>query len=631
MTGPQNTLPNADLSADIARWKGQLPDRVELARAFQASSAGLAEKKLRQWNASGLADGAIPASQRVQISLCGFGTLNYLAPFVRWAALAEGFVPKLTVGSYNQLFQDLACPDSEAIQADTDIVWIWLDLADIVPEPLWQTPRALLAPQSRLVVEQAVHNLVEALVSARARTKALFLINEFVPMRRSPLGIADGAAGQGFAALHRVANDCLQQAVLRMGSACVFPLGHFLMRFGLERACDPRLRLLADCRFSPDFHFQAAHGLGPYIRSIKGTMRKVLVLDLDNTLWGGVVGEDGWDGVRIGEGDPVSKAFAAFQKAILELYDRGVILAINSKNNWTDVQELFACREEMLLKLDHFASIQVNWQDKATNCRTIAQEINVGVDSLVFWDDNPQERALVRELLPEVLVVEVPSDPSRRAGQLMDLDVFDSLVLTEEDSTRGRMYVEDRLRREAAVTAPDLGSFLESLGLKVGVARAADGNVARLASLLARTNQFNLTTQRHTEQDLRRWAADADWSVLGFSAEDRFGSYGIVGLTILRKRPAWAEIDSLLLSCRAMGKGIEDCMLAAAARQACQWGLHQVRARYIPTKKNMPARDFLPSHGFVELARGPDGAEYTIRLEGDRLAMPSHVTVEFPV
>ncbi len=234
----------------------------------------------------------------------------------------------------------------------------------------------------------------------------------------------------------------------------------------------------------------------------------------------------------------------------------------------------------------------------------------------------------MRENIEDVYVVEPPADPSKWADFLRDFNFFDSLQLSDEDARRGQMYAEDKLRRDVASVIPDIKSFLRSLNLKVKCRSACEENIPRIVSLLTRTNQFNLTTKRHPEQSIREWSKDPDWKIVSYSAEDRFGSYGIVGVTILKRLSDSAEIDSFLLSCRALGKGIEDVMLAAVAHQARQMGLTNLRATYIPTKKNIPIKDFLPAKGFLQNGKSEETTKYFINLKNQDLPIPEHVTFE---
>lgn len=625
MRGPDAA---ADFPSLLAAWRVDLPSRTILARLFDIADPREAQQRLRQWNNASMA-GAVPwpASQRIHVALTGFTTLDYLAPHIEAALLADGFVPRVTVAGYNQLFQTLADPESQMFQPGVEVLWIWCDLLDIMPASFARDPASLVSEAGLRASQEAVDQLTASLQAARGRSNALFLVNDFAPMRRSPLGIADGAHPIGFEGVYRRANEWLAGGLATIGASYRFPLDQLVRWWGLERACDPRLRLVADCPFTPGFLSQAAAGLRPYVRALKGATRKVLVLDADKTLWGGVVGEDGWDGVRIGT-DPVGMAYQRFQESVLELHRRGVILALNSKNNPADVEEVFRNRAEMVLRPEHFASIQLNWQDKVANCHAIAEEINVGLDALVFWDDNPAERHLVRESLPDVQVVEVPTDPSQWAGVLRDLTWFDSLETTAEDAERGRMYAEDRIRRKAAVTATDMAAFFESLGLTLTTTPVSDLNITRVVALLSRTNQFNLTTRRHSETVIREMAASDEWSLLTYGAEDRFGGYGMVGVTILERLNDVAQVDSVLLSCRALGKGIETAMLATMVQMARSWGVQTLRATYIGTRKNAPVKDYLSGHGFVSVAERAGEVDYELDLVNESVAFPAHILLE---
>ena len=628
MTSGNSSDNTSNLPELFSQWSNEPPYRTSMADVFDTADLNQAMSLLRQWKSSGLASKQNwPDSQKINIAICGFSTLNYLAPHVTWAALADGIIPEVTVGSYNQLFQDLSTPGSDVTDEKIDLLWIWAELSDLMPVDIFSDPEKLISEQGLRSVDEAIDMLMSSVVAARKRCKGFILINDYVPMRRSPKGIADSANDITFEYVYRYANDRLSKKITELGHASVFPLSYHLRQFGISHAIDPRLRLMGDCLFTPDFFFELSRKLRPYIRGLKAVSKKVLVLDLDNTLWGGVVGEDEWDGVQIGTG-PAGKAFSDFQKAILELYKRGVILAINSKNNPDDAMDVFNRRDEMVLTKEHFASIQINWQDKATNCRLIAKDINVGLDSLVFWDDNPAERAMVRENTKDVYVVQPPEDVSTWAGILRECDLFDSLTLSSEDARRGQMYAEEKHRRDMEDSATDMQSFLASLNLKVKCQAACEENIPRIVSLLTRTNQFNLTTRRHSEETIRQWANDPQWKITSYAAEDRFGSYGIIGVTISKCSGDCSQLDTLLLSCRAMGKSIENVMITSVIQQARNCRCKNLSATYCPTKKNTPVKTFLPDSGFSKVSSDGDAVEYILDLDGYNINVPEHVKVK---
>jgi FkbH-like protein len=367
-----------------------------------------------------------------------------------------------------------------------------------------------------------------------------------------------------------------------------------------------------------------------FLLPLSGRVAKVLVTDLDNTLWGGVIGEDGLDGIKVGAEYP-GAAYQALQRAMLDLSRRGVLLAICSKNNASDALEVLLKHPGMLLHPEHFAALRINWDDKATNLRQIAAELNIGVDALAFFDDNPVERERVRQELPEVFVIEVPPDPMDYARALREFPAFERLVLTEEDRERSRMYAEQRQRTELQQVAGTLEEYYRSLQMVITVQPLAHNNLERIAQLTQKTNQFNLTTRRYSEQQLLDVVSTGTAEVFGASVRDRFGDNGLVGVTIMRRAGEVCEIDTFLLSCRVIGRTVETGILAYLIEHARVCGAQQVIGWFIPTKKNAPAKDFLSRHGFELTGEEADGAQrWVLDLRVHSVAVPDWLGLETP-
>jgi FkbH-like protein len=293
----------------------------------------------------------------------------------------------------------------------------------------------------------------------------------------------------------------------------------------------------------------------------------------------------------------------------------------------------------MLLRSQHFAALRINWQDKVTNLRSIAQELNIGLDSLVFIDDNPAERALVRAQLPEVVTVELPRDPALYRSVLLALTDFDSLTLTEEDRLRGRLYAQRRERAQWEATHASalgtLGEYLEELDMRVGVERADNFAIPRIAQLIGKTNQFNLTTRRYSEPTVRALAASTDAAVYGVRVRDRFGDHGLVGVAIIVKEASVWKIDTFLLSCRVLGRGVETALLSVLTATARAEGADAIRGMYIPTAKNAPASDFYAQHGFSRVAESSDetsdgSQEWELNVLVSEVAAPAWLTIDTP-
>lgn len=391
----------------------------------------------------------------------------------------------------------------------------------------------------------------------------------------------------------------------------------FTSRYDLDSLINWKYYLMSQTLLNPKLAHDFKAWWSGVERELTLQRKKCLVLDLDNTLWGGVLGEDGIDGIKLG-GDYPGNAFSYWQKALLQLAHHGVILAVCSKNNEADVQEAWDKNPFMALKREHFSSLRINWQDKATNIRDIAEELNIGLDSMVFIDDNPAERELVKQMLPQVEVPDFPEKP------YLILPFFKSLVeryfriyaVTDEDRLKTQQYRANALRRSQQARFADLDSYLKSLSMELEIIPADEYNLPRIAQMTQKTNQFNLTTHRYTEADVQQ-RIDEGWRVYCMSVKDRFGESGITG-TIFFEPLDWDKmgIDSLLLSCRILGKGLEDAFVGTLFNQLRRDGVRRIVADYIPTAKNGQTADFYDRMGMTCISVNEDGTKhYELALE----------------
>lgn len=346
--------------------------------------------------------------------------------------------------------------------------------------------------------------------------------------------------------------------------------------------------------------------------SIALKRKKCIVLDLDNTLWGGVLGEDGISGIKIG-GDYPGKAFVFFQKSLLQLSKAGVLLTVCSKNNEADVLEAWEKNPFMVLKKEHFAAYRINWKDKATNIKELAEELNVGLDSFVFVDDNPTERELIKQMLPMVSVPEFPAQSYELPMFFKKVveDYFKVFTITEEDKKKTEQYKANAARAQAQHSFADYEAFIESLNIQITIEMANEFNIPRIAQMTQKTNQFNLTTKRYTDADVRGFLA-ADWKIWCVSVSDRFGDNGITGCIMVNGD----TVDTFLLSCRILGKGIEKAFIKKILALLRERGLSIVKAHYIPTAKNAQVADFFERCGFPCVSEDSDGKKaYVLDLD----------------
>jgi FkbH-like protein len=366
-----------------------------------------------------------------------------------------------------------------------------------------------------------------------------------------------------------------------------------------------------------------------FLHPLTGKVAKAVAIDLDNTLWGGVIGEDGMAGIRLG-GEYPGAAYRSLQRALLDLYRRGILLAVCSKNNPEDAMEALERHPEMLLRPQHFAALRINWQDKAQNLREIAAELNIGIDAIAFLDDNPVERQHVRAGLPEVTVIELPEDPMQYARVLRESPVFERLTLSEEDRERGQYYVAQRERTQLEQSVGSKEDFYRSLQQEAEVAAVSPATLARVAQLTQKTNQFNVTTRRYTEQEISDKAASPDWGVYSIRVRDRFADNGLVGVAILHFDGDGCEIDTLLLSCRVIGRTVETAFLAWLIERAEARGAKRIAGWFLPTKKNAPAKDFYASHGFDRASEDSRGVLWALDLPQSRVVRPEWVRLIAP-
>lgn len=321
-------------------------------------------------------------------------------------------------------------------------------------------------------------------------------------------------------------------------------------------------------------------------------MKKCIVLDLDNTLWGGVIGEEGFDNLALSL-KPPGAGFVAFQQALRDLHDRGVILAINSSNNPKDAMNVIRTHPNMILKEQHFAAQRINWQDKVENMRELAKELNIGLDSMVFLDDSPLNREAMRTFLPEVETPDLPADPSLYTKFLHSLPHFEAGAITDEDKMRGNLYVTERLRKETEKQFQNREEFLKSLGIELTVCEDDPSSLARLAQLTEKTNQFNVKKCPLTEGEIEEFMRDGTYAIFHGRAIDQFGDHGIIAFALVHKEKEVWHIELLLMSCRVVGCGIEDAFLAAIARRADEEGAHDISVVFEPSEKNELARVFV--------------------------------------
>ena len=355
---------------------------------------------------------------------------------------------------------------------------------------------------------------------------------------------------------------------------------------GSSSAYNSKLWYLMKSPFSNEFYEQAISDIVSIFKTLKGLSKKLLILDLDNTLWGGIVGEDGWKNLRIGGHDYLGEAFKDFQHKIKSLKNHGILLALCSKNNESTAIEAITKHPEMVLKLEDFVSYKINWKDKAQNILEIAKELNLGLQSIVFFDDTPYERASVKEKLPEVTVPNLPIHPEDYSSFLSKLRYFDTSFISKEDKKRANLYKSEFKRIKLKQNLKSNSQWLKTLQLKVIIEKFKDENLLRIHQLLNKTNQMNLTTRRLSEKELKTWIDKPSNKLWSIKAKDKFGDYGIIGILSVSINNKLTKIEDFILSCRIVGRDIEKVMIEFIRDYCGVIKIEKIQGKYLKTKKN---------------------------------------------
>lgn len=541
-------------------------------------------------------------------------TVEPLPGYVEVAAAFEGLHLASYVGPSGQHFQEVLTPGSGLESFGPDVILLELSMRTLSPR-IYGEFLSLSAEARRKEREEIVGGILDWVMLARQNTDATLLIANFPRPVYSQAGIADTKTEYGEAEFYAELNLELLRGLRGDSRAFLFDLDAAITRVGTLGSHDPKLYYVAKMQWDAVCAPQIAEELLRYVKALKGQTRKCLVLDLDNTLWGGVVGEDGPLGVKVGEGDPVAEAFQEFQRAIRALKEKGTILALCSKNNPEDALEVFEKRPEMVLAIEDFSAQRINWEPKPANIASIAAELNIGEDSVVFIDDNPAECELVRQVLPHVKVIHLPRDPSLYAGLLRKTLDFEKLTLTEEDREKAEQYRENAERESMRTQVGDLESYIEKLGTVVSLGIARDHHVPRVHQLFTKSNQFNVTTVRYSLAEVEGFVADARFNLGVMRVEDKFGDLGIVGLYLVEDTGDIARIDSVIMSCRAMGRGIETALINRIKADHLDSGrASALEAEFRPTQKNKPVAALFEQQGFALIEAGDDGSR-RYRLE----------------
>ncbi len=559
-------------------------------------------------------------NKKIKVAILSSFTINGLDETLRVKCSKLGIKCNSFVGGYGQYNQELINSKSKLYEFSPDITFLVIDIRNFLGED-FHLAHNMSADERRSIVKEKIIEIENLINNYNNHSDSKLVITNFNIPSYSPNGILENKSEFGFYEMIEEINKSLRNISKNNESFYIYDFCRFVSKFGEENIFDYRQFHLGDIQISLNFIPLLANDLMSFVKPLTSTNRKCIVLDLDNTLWGGIVGEDGFDGIELGH-TPNGKAFVEFQKELLSLWNQGIILAINSKNNVDDAMKVISEHPDMILREKNFASIQINWDDKANNMKKIANEINIGLDSIVFFDDDKVNQERIKQEFPDILTVELPNEPSEFVLLLKDLNDFNVLHRTNEDRKRGEMYSQQRKRRTLEKTISNLDDFLKELDIRVKIKQSNDYLIPRISQLTMKTNQFNLTTRRYQEEEIRKLSNDGKYSIGCAQVLDKFGDNGITGVYIIKKSVKFWMIDTFLLSCRIMGRGVENAILSQILLDAKKNGIEEIRAEFIPTEKNKPAENFLSEYGFEK-----QDAFWVYKLNND-VKLPNHLKVE---
>ena len=506
-------------------------------------------------------------------------------------------VPKVKsiVSPYNQVFRVMVDENLECWLHNPDVAIVWTQ-----PENVIESFSHILNFRSIPIEDifEEVDRFSSLLLNVCDRVKYVFVPIWVSPSYNRGLGMLDMKTGLGI-------ENTLMRMNLRISENLGKASNIYLLNarkwieFAGKNAFIPKLWYMAKIPFGNQVFMEATRDLKSALRGVAGNSKKLIILDLDDTLWGDIVGDVGWENIQLGGHDHIGEAHADFQRALKSMTNRGVLLGIVSKNEEDTALEAIEKHSEMVLKLDDFAGWRINWDDKAKNICDLVADLNLGMESVVFIDDNPVERARVRDMLPEIYVPEWPQDKTLYKSALLSIPYFDTPSISKEDSERTKMYVSRRKSESLKGKVGSLDEWLKGLETKVKVEELNESNLQRTFQLLNKTNQMNLSTRRMTETELINWSEHKTHNLWAFSVSDKFVDSGLTGIVSLEQTDSIGRIVDFVLSCRIMGRRVEEVILYTVIQYGQCVGLSEIQAKYIRTSKNKPCLEFWRKSGFI--------------------------------
>ncbi len=546
----------------------------------------------------------------IRVALVGDTATQFLAAALKGTAIERGFKLDLFEADYNQVERQLLDPTSDLYAFGADYIVVF------------QSSHKLLSTFNKMPVDKQhilAEERIEFVKTIAAAVKSRLIYFNYPEIDDTVFGSYANKVERSFIYQVRKLNLLLMECGMETPNLFIGDIASIQNKLGRDAMFHPAIYIGSEMVLSLDAIPHVAARTLDIIAAIQGKFKKCLILDLDNTLWGGIVGDDGYEKLELGHELGIGKAFTEFQQWILKLKNRGVILAVCSKNNEETAREPFEKHPEMVLRLDDIAVFVANWENKADNIRQIQSILNFGFDSMVFLDDNPFERNIVRENLPDVTVPELPEDPSAYLEFLYGLNLFETAAFSNADADRTRQYQVEAQRAATQTSFINEADFLKSLHMESEVRPFNSFNMPRVSQLSQRSNQFNLRTIRYTEADIERLSGDPGFQNFSFTLTDKFGDNGLICVVILEKKNnETLFVDTWFMSCRVLKRGMEHFTLNTLVDYARQNGFKHIVGEYVPTAKNSMVKDHFIQLGFNQIG---DSTRHLFNLEVDNYKM----------
>ena len=531
-----------------------------------------------------------------RLGIISNSTSDFLVPSLTATAARHGFALECIKADFGQTVQEALNSESSINQTQPDAVLIAIDYRGL---PLRTSPGNQSAHDA--TVSTCLQHIATICSGLHLNTNAFCIVQTIARPVELLTGSFECALPGTMRSLVNSINIGLAESIANTTDV-LLDIAGLAETVGLGEWHDPIFWNLAKIPFSSNYLPLYAEHVCRTIAAQRGKSRRCLILDLDNTLWGGIIGDDGLEGIVVGNGDSTGEAYIDIQQTALALRDRGIVLAVSSKNTDEIARQPFREHPDMLLQEKHFAVFQANWNDKATNIMAIAKELSLGLDSMVFLDDNPVERNLVRKMLPQVAVPELPDNPALYSRYLLAGGYFEAVVFSAEDCKRAEFYQDNARRVSLQQQSGDIEAYLESLEMKVTFQPFDDTGRARITQLINKTNQFNLTTKRYTENEVKDIQSSPDCFTLQVRLSDVFGDNGMISVIICRSLDEDWHIDTWLMSCRVLGRKVEKAVLQEIIFHAHNRGIQQLIGTYQPTERNQLVKDHYANLGFENLS-----------------------------